>query len=216
MRIHGVAKFVFWTALTIGLVLGLLRVFLVQTWTIPDDDPTLSASLAPALAGGQFVLVGQGLPRSLGNLVRCIDPTNPQRWVVGRIAGLGGDTVEVTDGRLAINGKAVPSTHACKPATVEILHPNTDSDIELRCDMEDLGGVLHMRARNGQLQSSAMSMKRTVPPGTFFLVSDNRAFPYDSFTYGAVPVETCDARVVFRIWGAEGFGDADSRFVWIH
>jgi len=211
------AKFVLWTAVIGGASWGVLRLLLVKTWTIPSDDPVLSSSIAPSLAAGDAVLLLHGVPRGFGDLVRCTDPDEPRRWVIGRIAGEGGDTVELTASRLVVNGRTADIEHACKPHVVQVPHPNTTAPVDLRCDMEDLGGVIHKRV-HGNPEGRAVSapMKRTVPPDSFFLISDNRAFQNDSFTYGAVPAETCDARIVFRFWSSAGFGDADNRFTWVN
>jgi signal peptidase I len=211
------AKFVLWTALIGGALWGVLRFLLVKTWTVPSDDPVLSSSIAPSLGAGDAVLLLHGLPRGFGDLVRCTDPDEPQRWVIGRIAGEGGDTVELTASRLVVNGRTADIEHACSPAVIKAPHPNTSAPVDLRCDMEDLGGVIHMRA-HGNADGRAVNapMKRTVPPDSFFLISDNRAFQNDSFTYGAVPAETCDARIIFRFWSSEGFGDAENRFTWVN
>ena len=57
--------------------------------------------------------------------------------------------------------------------------------------------------------------KREVSEGNVFLVSDNRAFAFDSRTYGAIPRASCKESVFFRVYGAKGLGDSASRFVYI-
>ena len=127
------------------------------------------------------------------------------------------DTVEIERERLAINGRRAPLESSCKDPKIQVEHPATRSPVELNCDMEEVGGVLHMRAhRGGDTPYVAAPIKRTVQPGFFFLVSDNRAFENDSTTYGAVPVATCDARLIFRLWSAKGFGDVETRMEYIH
>ncbi len=217
MDLRKLAKFVLWTAVIGGASWGALRFLLVKTWTVPSDDPVLSSSIAPSLAPGDAVLLLHGLPRGFGDLVRCTDPDEPRRWVIGRIAGEGGDTVELTASRLIVNGRTADIEHACKPNVVKAPHPNTTAPVDLQCDMEDLGGVIHKRAHgNPDGRATSAPKKRTVPPDSFFLISDNRAFQNDSFTYGAVPVETCDARIIFRFWSSAGFGDEENRFTWVN
>jgi signal peptidase I len=209
-------KFLLWTTIIVGVIVGALRLFLVRTWTIPGDDPSLSASIAPSLEPGDTVLLFHAMPPSFGDLVRCADPDEPRRWVIGRIVGEGGDTIEIEHGRLTINGRKAPLESACKESKVQVPHPNTGSPVELHCNLEEIGSVLHKRAMTPGQVSTAAPVKRTVAAGFFFLVSDNRAFQNDSTTYGPVPVESCDARIIFRFWGTKGFGDVQTRFAWIH
>jgi signal peptidase I len=210
-------KGLLWTAIIVGGIVGAVRFLALKTWTVPTDDPALSASIAPSLAPGDLVLIlHRGTP-GFGDLVRCTDPDEPQRWVIGRIVGEAGDTVEISRGLLTINGRRAQQEATCKEAKIRVPHPQTGSPVDLRCDMEEIGPVLHKRALQGgeNLLPPNNPMKRTVPPDSFFIASDNRVFPNDSTVYGAVPVETCDARIVFRVWSSEGFGDEDTRFEWV-
>lgn len=86
-------KALVWTIGTLAVVALLLRVFLFKVWTVPDD-PALGASVAPTLGAGDTVLVlTRGAP-GFGELVRCRDPEDVSRFVVGRIVGVEGDVVE--------------------------------------------------------------------------------------------------------------------------
>jgi signal peptidase I len=216
--IRKLGKGLLWTAIIVGGIVGAVRFLALKTWTVPSDDPALSASIAPSLAPGDLVLVlHRGTP-GFGDLVRCTDPDEPQRWVIGRIVGEAGDIIEIEGGKITINGKRAPEESACKEAKIQVPHPQTGSPVELRCSLEEVGAVLHKRAlRSGEMHVSTSGLvKRTVPPDTFFLVSDNRVFQNDSTVFGAVPVETCDARIIFRVWGSEGFSEEETRFEWIH
>ncbi|MFW5741257.1 MAG: signal peptidase I [Myxococcota bacterium] len=218
MDLRKLGNFLLWTTILVGLVAGALRLFLVRTWTIPADDPALASAIEPTLSAGDVVLVLHAGNPGFGELVRCTDPDEPRRWVVGRIVGEGGDTVEIRGPNVIVNGRKAPTETACAPAQIKIPHPNTGEPVDARCDMEDLGASLHMRAYGGQdpYGRDRAPIKRSVQPGFFFLLSDNRNHRFDSTTYGAVPVETCDARIIFRLWSAKGFGDAEERFEWIN
>jgi signal peptidase I len=209
-------KFLLWTTLILGVIGGGLRLFLVRTWTVPSDDPVLSSSIAPTLAPGDVVLLLHAGTPGFGELVRCTDPDEPRRWVIGRIAGEGGDTVEVREPNVIVNGRKAPTETACAPAKIMVPHPSTGEPVEVRCNMEELGNSLHKRAYSKMDTYGVKSpIKRSVQPGFFFLLSDNRNFRSDSTTYGAVPEETCDTRIIFRLWSSKGFSDADTRLMWI-
>lgn len=208
------AKGLIFTALILGIIYGGLRYLLLRIWVVPNDDPVLSASITPAIAGGDtLILLHAGTP-GFADLVRCTDPDEPRRWVIARIVAEAGDTVDIVQGRLVVNGQPARTEHACAPPKFTVEDPTTGSPVELRCDMEDLGGSAHMRG-SGIKESGEAPTKRTVQSGFVFLVSDNRFYPFDSRTYGPVPIETCDARVIFRVWSDKGFSDAEKRFTWV-
>ncbi|NUO53619.1 MAG: signal peptidase I [Polyangiaceae bacterium] len=205
----------------LGWVLGILavlaiigRIALFRVWTIPEDR-ALGASLAPSLAAGDVVLVLFRGERGFGDLVRCPDPEDPQRWVVGRIVGTQGDRVQIAGGYVTVNGKRFGSTEACVEGTLEVPHPTDGRPVQHTCSRVELGGGWHFMASAPNTTPEA-PREHTVGAGRVFLLSDNRSFHDDSRDFGAVPAETCKEQVVFRIWGKGGFFDAKHRFEVIH
>lgn len=217
MNLRKLGSFLLWTTLIVGVIVGALRLLLVRTWTVPSDDPSLSASIAPSLAPGDTVLLLHAGNPGFGELVRCTDPDEPRRWVIGRIGGEAGDTVEIKDERLVVNGRKADLETACKEHKIQVPHPNTEAPVDMHCDIEAVGSSAHKRAYGAsKTHGMRAPVKRTVQAGFFFLVSDNRVFPFDSTVYGPVPVETCDARVIFRLWSEKGWNDTESRMEWIN
>src|SRR5277367_6622425 len=102
----------FWSAVFL-VVIGLIgRTAFVDVWVVPDDLKT-SASVAPSLAGGDTILFMRHNKPAFGDLVRCSDPDDPTRFVVGRVVGLGGDSVETNGRELSVNGKRYLGQMAC-------------------------------------------------------------------------------------------------------
>jgi type IV secretory pathway protease TraF len=54
-----------------------------------------------------------------------------------------------------------------------------------------------------------------VEPGSVFLVSDNRRYPFDSRDFGPLPKASCNEAIVFRLVSRLGFSDVDTRLTWI-
>ncbi len=206
-------RFLLWTGGILAGLIALGRLFLFEGWTIPDD-PYLAASIAPTLQAGDYVLVLTRGESDFGDLVRCPDPDDTSRWVIGRIAGLGGDEVEVQGPLLRVNGRSYTATEACTDPTFEVAHPDTGSTVELRCSRVEMGGGWHFRGTLGKSNPSN-DHKKSVGTGNVYLLSDNRDLHEDSRDFGTVPHASCHQRIFFRLWGAAGWSDAASRLTLI-
>jgi len=203
-----------WTAGILAIVGGILRLTMFNVWTLPDDAD-LAASVAPSLLAGDSILMyTRGTP-GFGDLVRCVDPSDAQRFVVGRVVGLEGDKVETEGRNLLVNGKTYDGQSSCPHPTVTIQHPTTLSDVKIQCDVVEMAGGWHYRGYSPTPFKST-NMSREVGEGMLFLISDNRDFHQDSRDFGAVPIASCKERIVFRLVGKGGWFDDKSRLTYIH
>lgn len=209
-------KFVNGLAWILGLfvVVGLvLRALVLDVWTVPDD-PGLGVAMAPSLAPGDHVIVlTRGTP-GFGELVRCPDPETPGSFIVGRIAGVPGDVVETDGAQLAVNGKRIDSESACPEPDLMITDPTTGNQVKLKCDVVTMGGGHHMRAV-GRRAPLERPLRTEVRPDTVFLLSDNRSYHDDSRDFGLQPRAACKQRIVFRLWGKEGWSDEQRRLSFV-
>lgn len=208
-------RFLLWVALAIGIVIGGLRATAIRWWRVPEGDPYLEASIAPSLRGGDLIILWRLTEPKYGDLVLCPEPDAPDRVVIGRVVGEGGDKVKVEGAKLEVNGRGVETEHACSPPRFMTVHPTTSSEIEQRCDVEALAGHSHMRGGTAGEKVLPAPVNTTVEDGKVFLVSDNRLFPYDSRDFGQVDRTTCKETVIFRLVSRAGFFDAVSRFTFI-
>src|SRR5262245_34146101 len=102
----------------VALVVLVLRSFIFEPFRIPSD------SMMPTLLDGDFIIVNKyayglrwpvlntrfievGEPQR-GDVVVFRFPLDPSTNYIKRLVGLPGDTVQVKDDRLYVNGKAVP------------------------------------------------------------------------------------------------------------
>lgn len=204
----------FWTLAGLLVLVVLLRLIALDVWTMPDDA-FLGVSTAPTLAAADTViLLRRGTP-GFGDLVRCPDPKDPTIFVIGRIAGLEGDTVEIEGRKLLVNGRGYEGESACAEPKLWVKHPETLKDVELTCDVVPMGGGWHYRAG---LPQTVHELKKTVTvgEGMLYLVSDNRSMHDDSRDYGVVPRASCKERIVFRLWGKAGWSDDKTRLSYVH
>ena len=208
---------VIWALVLCAALVGFARATAIRWWRVPTDDPDLSSSLAPSLRAGDWIVLWRLTPPGYGDLVLCPDPQEPAEVVVGRIAAKGGDTLLIRDdGQLEVNDTRIRTERACPEPNVIVENPRSGEPVELPCDVETLGGVHHKRARvlSGGLR--ARSVQVEVRSDHFFLVSDNRYYPFDSRDFGEVPIEDCGETVVFRLVSHEGYFDSESRLTFIH
>jgi len=203
-----------WTLLVIGVIGGLLRLLLLRTWTVPTD-PTLAASVAPTLAGGDTVVLLTRGSRGFGDLVRCTDPDDPTKSIVGRVVGLEGDVVETKGRQVFINGKKYDPIQACPEHKYKVLHPSTEAEVELECGVVDMAGGWHYR---GHTKSNIIPLnsKTEVGAGMVFLLSDDIDLHDDSRDFGTIEKSACTERIMFRLWGEAGWSDEYARMTYIH
>jgi signal peptidase I len=203
-------RFLIFTAIVIGVLIGIARATAIRWYRVPADDPYLEASVAPTLFAGDLIVLWRFTRPGFGDLVLCPEPKAEQRSVIGRIAGMPGDKVQVKGALLTVNGQNMHSSSACDLPTFTVPDPATRLDTTLTCDREDLAGRLHNRG-NPPKDRGMHDSKLTADAGRVVLISDNRYFPYDSRDFGSVPLESCKETIVFRLVSAKGFGDVASR-----
>lgn len=114
-----------WWAVALGgvvLAIGLLRWIAFQPYVIP------SPSMEPTIMPGDHILVNRlayrfGVP-SRGDVVVFAYPKDPRRTFVKRIVGLEGETFELRDNQVFINGQAVQEPYL-KPGDYPPYGPET-------------------------------------------------------------------------------------------
>ncbi len=171
-------------AIIIALVLALLiRTFVVQAFKIP------SGSMEPTLEIGDHILVNKFIygikipftsirlfplekPKR-GDVVVFIYPLDPGKDFIKRVVAVEGDTVQIINKKLIINGAEVPDPHAVyKDDTI------FPAEVQKR---DNFGPV-------------------TVPKGCLFVLGDNRDRSLDSRFWGFVPIEDLRGKAFIIYW----------------
>jgi signal peptidase I len=199
-------KILGWIAAVVGAVLAVLYVFFFDVWTVPIDDPMLSASIEPTLSAGDLVVVTRRTEVSRGDLLRCPDPQAPGRFIIGRAIGKFGDQLDISAEFVAIDSRRTPSPRGC-PSMV-IHDPQSAEDQTLACSVEEFSEMTYQALRS--VDHPEPPTRATVEPGKWYLVSDDRHVHVDSRDFGQIVTSGCQ-HIVFRIVGATGFGDRSRR-----
>ena len=123
-----------------------------------------------------------------------------------QVFGVAGDRVEVTDGIVTTNGRALSARHGCPQKVV--VHPVTESLVTMSCGVAETGAWSFEYLTHPEMHGGTHSA--LVEAGKVYLVSDNRLMHQDSRDFGQVDASTCE-HVVFRLWG-ERYTDGSRRF----
>ena len=113
-------------------------------------------------------------------------PNNPEKMYVKRVIGLPGDTVEVNNDQLILNGKALDEPYL--KAKQDEFNGNFTSDFTLE-----------------QITGST-----TVPEGKIFVMGDNRQNSLDGRDFGFVEIESVVGEANIIYWPLNKMGLLDT------
>lgn len=178
-------------AFVIAVILAIvIRAFFVQAFKIP------SSSMEPTLLVGDHILVNKFIygvripftdarwPRfespAHGDVIVFIYPVDRSKDFIKRVVGVSGDTVEIQDKRVFVNGKPPDEPYAHHFSNI----------------IEPLGA-------NPRDNLPPV----TVPEGHLFVMGDNRDFSHDSRFWGFVPMEDVKGKAFIIYYSAQNLSD---------
>jgi signal peptidase I len=177
-------------SVVVAVILALfIRSFVVQAFKIP------SASMETNLLIGDHLLVNKVIyspslgpfedalfgkkPIRRGDVVVFKYPEEAEKDYIKRVIGLPGETIEVRNNQVYINGEPLDEPYL--PANARIPH---HSDPEYRVGSGDYSPSV-------------------VPPGHLFVMGDNRDNSRDSRSWGMLPRDNVKGRALLVYWSYE-------------
>jgi signal peptidase I len=183
----------YFESIVIAVILALfIRTFVVQAFKIPtgsmeenlligDHLLVNKFALAPTASRLEQALLPTGTIRR-GDVLVFKYPEEPERDFIKRVIGLPGETLELRDKKVYINGVPLdePYAHYLEP-------PSRPSDLHEVTSFD-------VRERYGPV---------TVPPSQYFVMGDNRDNSQDSRYWGFLPRENIKGRALVIYWSYE-------------
>jgi signal peptidase I len=206
--VKATARAIFW-----GLLIALvLRAFVVEAFEIP------SGSMIPTLEIGDRVVVtkfsyGVRLPFTDAALMRWSSPqrgdvvvfSDPDRRIdlIKRVVAVGGDTIEVKNDVLYVNGRPVTRQRAEGDCAYDDRQASYGAAGwgQFRCEafLERLGEHAY-RTVYAPGHPPISIPPTTVPPDNVFVMGDHRDASSDSRVFGSVPANRIRGRARAVFW----------------
>ena len=147
----------------------IIRTFIMAPFKIP------SGSMRMTLIEGDRILVNKFIyrfrPPERGDIIVFRYPEDPKRPFIKRLAAIGGDTVEIRNGKVFVNGEA----------------------------LDGLGAFGTNRYYN-QGSFGQEGQEIHVPPGEYFVLGDNSLSSHDSRFWGFVPKRLLIGQALCIFW----------------
>ncbi|MFQ5498092.1 MAG: signal peptidase I [Candidatus Zixiibacteriota bacterium] len=159
----------------------LLRLFVVSAYRVS------SSSMEGALYEGDYIFVNKlaykyGSTPQVGDVIVFKYPNNPTKHFIKRIVALPGETVQIADKIVYVDGQVASIPTESKHIDKRII----PGDLSFRDNLDEYA----------------------VPPDAYFVMGDNRDDSRDSRFWGAVPDENILGKTVFIYWSWEPDPDA--------
>ena len=177
----------YFESIVVAVILALfVRTFVFQAFKIP------TGSMKPNLLVGDHLLVNKFIfapaaspierallpmrPIERGDVIVFKFPEEPDRDFIKRVIGLPGDTLELKNQTIHVNGMPL-----IEPYAHYLFPPATDSQAE----------TFDLRRKYGPV---------SVPAGHYFMMGDNRDDSQDSRFWGFLPASYVKGRALFIYW----------------
>ena len=183
----------YYEALLIAVIfVSFARIFVFQAFKIPTGSMEDNLKVGDHIIVNKFIYGPTGTPvdklfpiREIrrGDIIVFRFPLDPNTDFVKRVIGVPGDTIEIHDKKVFVNGEQRPEPY--------VLH----EDDQIYPAQALLPEPYRSRDQFGPY---------TVPPDSYFAMGDNRDRSHDSRYWGTVPRSMIKGRAFMVYWSFEG------------
>jgi signal peptidase I len=187
----------------------LLRLFVVEAFRIP------AGSMIPTLLVGDHIFVSKtGYTPRRGDVVVFAYPEDETKDFIKRIVALGGDTIEVRDNQIHLNGKPIPRRRLPGACTYEEADEESGQVEQRPCVAyeERLDENRFTVIQDADPVALPPPPMVKVPAGHVFVMGDNRDNSHDSRFWGGVPVANIKGKASVIWWSSGPGGTRGDRF----
>lgn len=158
---------------------SLLRAYVIAPYEIPSGSMETTIMTSDRIFSEKVSYYSRDVEQ--GDIVTFDDPEQAGRTLIKRVIATGGQTVDLRDGTVYVDGEALSESYVHGLPS----YPLTPAP-----------GV-------------EISYPYTVPEGSIWVMGDNRTNSADSRYFGAVPVSSVTGRACFIYWPLNRIGALD-------
>lgn len=171
----------------------IIKTFLIQAFKIPSQSMVPTLNIGDRLLATKFNFHLREPKR--GEVIIFRSPSDPQKEFVKRLIGLPGDTINIRDGKVFINGQEFhnPSLDVYYYNMVSHMLPYASN------------GHIYYDTSRGAYQKYFQGLGLegqtiTVPEDCYFVLGDNSGHSSDSRYWGFVPTHMVHGKVLMVYW----------------
>jgi signal peptidase I len=156
---------------------GLIRAFVIEPFVVPTESMSDTIEVGDRVLGEKVTDASRD-PQQ-GDIVTFTDPRDSDTTLVKRVIAVGGQTVDLRDGVVYVDGEALDE-------------PYTDGQETYPLDTT--------------LEGVTIEYPYTVPEGYIWVMGDNRTHSLDSRYFGPVSVDSVTSHVICIYWPLDRIG----------
>lgn len=161
-------------AICCGVALALLvRAFVAEVYIVPSGSMLETIQEGDRLLGEKVTLHFSS--PEVGDVVTFTDPEDPSTTLIKRVIATGGQTVDLRDGVVYVDGEALDEQYV-------------------------LGKPTYPLPQYSSILSGPITYPYTVPEGRLWVMGDNRTNSFDSRYFGPVDEDTVTSEALFIFW----------------
>lgn len=157
-----------------------------------SKDVVQGTSMQPTLQDGDRLYSLRHKQIKRNEIVVIDAPDKPGELYIKRVIGMPGDSVQVKNEKLYINGNRVAQPY--------LKQSFMSQELKDYASQQGLATNSLKFTYNFSLSTLKSTQRKTVPKGEYFVMGDNRLVSHDGRDFGFIPKNKVQSVVVWRYW----------------